>query len=80
MQEHMENLHQGMMMMGQMMQGGTTGSSMPQCQADDTQCRVNQMQMQQQMMSQQMGMMLQMMEQMMQRQELSDGGATSESQ
>jgi len=65
MQEHMQNMHEGMTMMGQMMRGPMAQGQTRQCQQDDTECRMSQMQMQQQMMGQRMGMMQQMMEQMM---------------
>ena len=64
MQEHMQSLNQGMMMMGHMMQG-PTGQGQGQCAQNDTQCQMHQMQMQQQMMGQRMGMMQMMMQQMM---------------
>lgn len=65
MTEHMTAMHQGMAMMGQMMQGGMSPGSMQQCQSGDTECQLGQMQTQQRMMGQQMGMMQQMMQQMM---------------
>jgi hypothetical protein len=75
MQEHMQSMSQGMMMMGQMMGGAMPGGPQrddqggaaqgAQCAEGDTQCQMNRMQMQQRMMGQQMGMMQQMMGQMM---------------
>jgi hypothetical protein len=70
MHEHMQNMHQGMMMMGQMGQGEAPRP----CAAGDTECRMNQMQTQQQMMGQRMGMMQQMMQQMME--QMAAGQAT----
>lgn len=78
MQEHMQSMHQGMIMMGQMMHGGMPANSTSQCENDDTQCQVHRMQMQQQMMGRQMEMMqqmmMQMMEQMMQEQASENSG------
>jgi hypothetical protein len=65
MQEHMQSMHEGMMMMGQMMRGPMSQGEKPQCRQADTECRMNQMQMQHQMMGQRIAMMQQMMEQMM---------------
>ena len=67
MQEHMRTMHEGMTIMGRMMQGPVTQEPVRQCSQGDTECRMDQMQMQQQMMGQRMGMMQQMMEQMMER-------------
>jgi hypothetical protein len=74
MQEHMQGMHQGMMMMGEMMrgrmgqsadQGAGQGGRTQECQQNDMQCRVERMQMQQGAMGERMGMMQQMMQQMM---------------
>jgi hypothetical protein len=70
MQEHMQNMRQGMMMMDEAMRGpmvrdGGGGAPMRQCPQGDTECRMEQMQMQQRMMGQNMGMMHQLMQQMM---------------
>lgn len=67
MQAHMQSMHEGMRMMGETMRGPRGQGQMRQCREDDTECRMNQMQMQQQMMGQRMGMMQQMMEQMTER-------------
>jgi len=67
MEEHMRTMHEGMTMMGRMMQGPMAQGEARQCAQGDTECRMDQMQMQQQMMGQRMGMMQQMMEQMMER-------------
>ena len=74
MQEHMQSMHEGMMMMGQMMRGPMAQRQPRQCQEGDAECRMNQMQMQQQMMGQRMGMMQQMMEQMME--QMMQGGVS----
>jgi hypothetical protein len=74
MQEHMQSMHEGMMMMGQMMRGPMAQRQPRQCQEGDAECRMNQMQMQQQMMGQRMGMMQEMMEQMME--QMMQGGAS----
>lgn len=82
MQEHMQSMHAGMMMMGEMMGGGMPDEQVQQCQEPNTECRMNRMQMQQRMMGQRMGMMQQMMQQMMEQmmqqsmqQQPPDGGA-----
>jgi hypothetical protein len=74
MHDHMQNLHQGMMMMGQMMGPMGQGGAPRACAEGDTECRMNQMQMQQQMIGQRMGMMQQMMQQMME--QMAAGQAT----
>jgi hypothetical protein len=73
---HMQSMHEGMTMMGEMMRGPMAGTQSQQCAAGDTECRMNQMQTQQQMMGQRMGMMQQMMQQMME-QMLEQQGASS---
>ena len=47
MQEHMRTMHEGMTMTGGMM-GPMAQGPAQQCQQDDTECRMDQMQMQQQ--------------------------------
>ena len=67
-QEHMQSMHQGMMVMGQMMGPMGMGPRGPtqQCGQADAQCQIGQMQRQQEAMGQRMMMMHQMMGQMMQ--------------
>ena len=66
MAEHMRLMHEGMAMMGPMMRGGPSDQAgQPPCADNDTQCRMQRMQMQQGMMGQRLGMMQMMMQQMM---------------
>jgi hypothetical protein len=74
MQEHMQSMHQGMMMMGEMMRGASgqgegpgagQGGRTRECRRNNTQCQMEEMQMQHGAMGQRMGMMQQMMQQMM---------------
>jgi hypothetical protein len=66
MQEHMQSMNAGMMMMGQTMRGGMGPGRAQgqQCKPDDAACRLDRMQAQQDMMSGRMGMMQMMMQQM----------------
>jgi hypothetical protein len=67
MQQHMQSMHSGMAMMGQMMRGsgpGEDGGARP-CAEGDTRCEMDRLQMGQGAMNERMGMMQQMMTQMM---------------
>jgi hypothetical protein len=78
MQEHMQSMHQGMMTMDGMTRGPMAEGQTGQCQRNDAECRMDEMQMQQQMMGQRMGMMQQMMEHMMQHMVQGDATGTPE--
>ena len=66
MQEHMQSMNAGMMMMGQTMRGGMGPGQAQgqQCKSDDAACRLDKMQAQQDMMNGRMRMMQMMMQQM----------------
>ena len=83
MDEHMRAMHDGMAMMGRMMDGQGGQARGAECPRNDSECRMRQMQGEQRMMGERMGvmqmMMQQMMDQMMMRGSQSgDGAATRE--
>jgi hypothetical protein len=80
MQEHMQSLQSGMMMMGQMMHSQMGQAETGQCAQNDSQCQMHNMQMQQNMMGQRMGMMQGMMQQMMEHMSMGPGAQTPEPQ